>query len=116
MKVNVFLTVIAVLMAILAGYFAFSVAEGDKNDVVCGVCSSVCFIGTLVPLVGLQYADSRLSVNIRTCSALFFAVFLISHFCFAGFGVKMPYYIIVNGVMLLIFSAILYKMAGIKNV
>ncbi|MGM9856903.1 MAG: hypothetical protein ACI30Y_03770 [Candidatus Limisoma sp.] len=66
--------------------------------------------------MGLQYETGRLGVNIRIISSLFFTIFAISHFCFAGFGVKMPYYIIVNGIMLMIYLAIFYKMQGIKNI
>ncbi len=116
MKINVFLTAVAVIIAVLIGYYAFSIAEGNENAAICGVCSSLCFVGTLIPIIGLQYSDSRLGVNIRMCSALFCVVFLVSHFSFAALGVKMPYYIIVNGIMLLVFLAILYKMQGMNNV
>lgn len=116
MKVNVFLTSIGILLAALLGYFAYSVAAGDENDLVCGIGSGVCFAATLLPTMGFRYESGRLGVNIRTFSAVFFVIFAISHFCFAGFGVKMPYYIIFNGIMLLIYLAILYKMQGVKNI
>ena len=116
MKVNVFLTVIAVLAGALIGYFAFYVAEGDPNDVLCGIFSSVCFVGTLVPAIGLSYSNERLGANTRILSVLFLMVFMVSHFCFAGWGVKMPYYLIVNGLLLLIYLALIYKMQDMKNV
>lgn len=116
MKVNVFLTVIAVLAGALMGYFAFYVAEGAPNDVLCGIFSSVCFVGTLVPAIGLSYSSERLGANTRILSVLFLIVFMVSHFCFAGCGVKMPYYLIVNGLLLLIYLALIYKMQGLKDV
>lgn len=103
-------------MAALIGYFAYSISEGDKNDVLCGICSTVCFIATLVPSIGCTFESGRLGTNIRLMSVLFFIAFLISHFCFAGFGIKMPYYVLANGMILIIFLAIIYKMQGIKNV
>ena len=96
------------------GYLAFEVAKGQENDYLCGIGSTVCFIATLIPAFGLSYESSRLGTNIRVLSALFFVVFLVSHFCFAGFGVKMPYYIICNGIILVIYLAIIYKMSNIK--
>lgn len=104
------------MLATLVGYLAYNVASGEENDIICGIGSGICFATTLIPTIGLQYESGRLGANIRVFSALFFIVFAISHFCFAGFGVKMPYYIIVNGIMLMIYLAIFYKMHGIKEI
>lgn len=116
MKVNVFLTFIAIALASLVGYWAYDVAEGQENDIMCGISSFVCFLATLIPTIGLKYESARIGINIRVLSAIFFIIFFISHFSFAAFGVKMPYYIIVNGIMLTVFIAIIYKMANIKTI
>ena len=115
MKANLFLTFISVMLAALLGYLAFNVANGEENDVICGIGSCICFAATLIPAMGLQYDSGRLSVNIRVLSSIFFVLFVIIHFCYAGFGVKMPYYIIVNDIMLMIYLAIFYKIQGVKN-
>lgn len=116
MKANLFLTFISIMLATLVGYLAYNVASGDEHDIVCGMSSSLCFAATIIPTIGLQYESGKLGANIRLFSFLFFIVFAASHFCFAGFGVKMPYYIIVNGIILLIYLAIFYKMQGIKDI
>lgn len=116
MKVNIFLTSISIALAALVGYLAFNIASGDENDVVCGIGSAICFAITLIPTMGLQYKSGRLGVNIRILSVIFFIIFAISHFCFAGFGVKMPYYIIVNGIMLMIYLAIFYRIQDVKDI
>ena len=116
MKANIFLTGISVMLAALIGYLAYNISEGQDNDVLCGVGSSICFMATLIPTIGLQYESGRLGVNVRVFSVIFFVIFLISHFCFAGFGVKMPYYIICNGILLVIYLAIFYKMQGVKDI
>lgn len=116
MKANIFLTLISIVLATLVGYLAYNVASGDENDMICGIGSGICFAATLIPTMGIQYESGRLGTNIRVFSALFFIFFAVSHFCFAGFGVKMPYYAIVNGIMLMIFLAIIYKMQSVKDV
>ena len=116
MKANIFLTFISIVLATLVGYLAYNVASGDENDMICGISSGICFATTLIPTIGIQYESGRLGTNIRVFSALFFIVFAISHFCFAGFGVKMPYYIIVNGIILMIYLAIFYKILGTHNI
>lgn len=115
-KFNPILTIISLAFAALIAYLAYNTAEGKDNDTLCGIASGVCFIATLLPVVGLQYESGRLGTNIRIVSVLFFIIFLISHFCFAGFGITMPSYVIVNGLILLIFVAIFYKMSNIKNI
>ena len=110
MKANVFLTMISVILALLIGYLAYTIAEDKANDSLCGVGTSLCLIATLVPTIGLQSASGRMGTNIRVYSALFLIIFLISNFCFASFVINVPYYIITNGIMLVIFLAIFYKM------
>lgn len=109
MKTNIFLTIISILLASLIGYLAYNIAEGKDNDILCGIGTSLCLFATLMPTIGFQYEEGRLGANIKVVSSLFFIIFLISNFCFAGFGVKMPLYIIVNGILIITYSTILYK-------
>ena len=115
MKANVFLTLISVLLTGLIGYWIYDIAKGQEQDTLCGICSSVCILSTIIPLIGLQYNSGRMGVNIRILSGLFLVIFLISHFCYAIYGIKMPSYIIVNGLILVIFLGIFYKMQGLKD-
>lgn len=116
MKANIILTMISILLALLIGFLAFNIAEGKENDVLCGIGTFLCISATLVPTIGLQYASSRLGTNIRVFSSLFFFIFLISNFCFAILGINTSYYIITNGIMLIIFLAILYKLHNNKSI
>ena len=116
MKANAFLTLISILLAGLLGYWVYSVSEGKEQDIFCGICSTICFLFTAIPIVGLKYESGRMGVNVRILSGLFFVAFLISHFCFAYFGVKMPLYVIVNGILLVIFFALLYKLSEMREV
>lgn len=116
MKVNIFLTTLSVMLALLIGYLAFNIAEGKENDILCGIGSFICLTATLVPIIGLRYESSRLGTNIRVFSSLFFLIFLISNCCFAGFGINLPYYIITHGILLIIFLALLYELQNIKSI
>jgi len=111
MKVSIFYLCIGTLIALLLAYWVFSVAEGDKNDTISGICSAVCFLGTLIPLFGIGHKSSRVAINLRVLSASFFVLFVISHFCFAAFGVRMPHYVIVNALVLLFYMAIYYNIS-----
>ncbi len=115
MKANIFLTLISIAISCLTGYTAFVIAAGQENDIICGIVTTICFVATLVPMIGIQYESERIAVNIRVLCTLFIISFIISNFSFALFGVKMPYYIMVNGLILLIFLAIFYKFQKLNN-
>lgn len=115
MKINIFLSFIGIALALLIGYLAYYLADDQENNIICGIGSTICFIATLIPSIGINYESSRLGTNVRVFSALFFILFLVSHFTFAGFGVIMPYYLICNAILLIIYLAIFYKIIGIKN-
>ena len=115
MRANIFLTIISLILAGLIGYWVFSNAKGQEEDTLCGICSSLCFLATLIPCIGLHYDSSRIGTNIRVLSVLFFIAFLISHFYFANYGIKMPLYVILNGILLVIFLGVFYKIQGQKN-
>lgn len=116
MKTNTFLSILAILASALLGYLAYYIAQNKENDLLCGMFSWLCFAATIIPTIGLQYDNERIGVNVRVLSAVFFIAFLISHFCFAGFGVKMPYYLIVNGLILLVYLTIFYSIKRNSNV
>ncbi len=112
MRPNLFLTTITLLLTALISYLAYSVAKGQENDVICGIGSVICLFATLSPLIGLKYDSARIGMNIRIQSSLFLLVFIMSHACFIYWGIRMPYYIIINGILLVIFLAIFYKLIG----
>ncbi len=114
MKLNIFLACIGIFTALLLGYWAFSVAQKQENDLLCGVCSVICFSSTLIPMLAIDFDSTRITIDIRVLSTLFFMAFAISHFCFANLGVIMPYYVVANGLLLLIFFMFLYVIGKTK--
>lgn len=109
------MTIISILLTGLLAYWIYDTANGCENDVVCGIFSTVCILVTLIPLVGLQYENARIGVNIRVVSGIFFLILFTSNFLFAYFGIIMPTYVIINGLILVIYLAILYKMKGLNS-
>lgn len=115
MKVNIVLTILSVAISALLGYAVYSVAGIDPNASLSGICSIVCFMGTLVPAFGLKYKTRALSVNLRALSLVAFVVMLICHFSFASIWIKMPYYLIVSGLILCVYIGIAYVINSTKQ-
>ncbi len=116
MKANAFLCALTTLLALIIGYFLYNIAEGKPNDILCGVVSSLCFIITLIPLIAIKFELTRVGVNIKVVSSLTFVLLLIVNLLFACFGISTPNYIIINGLILVIFAMIVYKLSRIKNI
>lgn len=93
-------------------YSAYSVAKGQENDVICGIGSAIYLFATIFPMLGLKYDSARIGTNIRILSSLFLFIFIVSHACFIYWGIRMPYYVITNSILLVIFLVILYKLMG----
>lgn len=115
MKLNSVPSLLAVIISALLGYAVYSVADIDPNAILAGVVSTVCFIVTLILAIGVGYDDGKMSVNIRILSLSAFTVMLISHFAFAATIVKMPYYLIVNGLILCVYLCIAYYVNSLKR-
>ncbi len=114
--INVILSLLAVLFSALLGFWVYSVAKGDDNDLMAGIVSFVCFMVVLIPLMGVHYSTSRLGVNIRVLSIIAFIIFIAVNFIYAACGVSVPSYVIVNGILLIIYLAVFYKMNGIDSI
>ena len=115
MKLNFVPSFLAVIISALFGYAVYSVADIDSNAVLAGIVSTVCFIVTLILAIGVGYEDGKISVNIRILSLSALIVMLISHFAFAATIVKMPYYLIVNGLILCVYLCIVYYVYSLKR-
>lgn len=115
MKLNSVPSLLAVIISALLGYAVYSIADIDPNAILAGIVSTVCFIVTLTLAIGVEFTNGKLSVNIRVLSLSAFTVMLISHFAFAATIVKMPYYLIVNGLILCIYLCIAYYVNSLKR-
>lgn len=110
MKFNIVLTISAILIAALLGYWAYDLAFPDDNAVICGIGSFLSFGFSLVTTLGIRCQCRRGNINMKALSMLSFILLAVSNFTFALFGVKMPLYIIVNGILVLCFFIIYYNL------
>ena len=111
---SISLICVSAIAALLLGYWVFVVAEGTENDCVAGITSSICFLVTLIPILGISHKSAPINVNLKVLSIVFGGLMLVTQFCFAGLGIRMPYYVIVSGLLLLVYLAGYIKLAD-KN-
>ena len=104
MKINPIMLIVSIAISALAGYGFWAGTHVLMNTIVAGVC----ILLTLGVLLSLSSkADGRTSANIKVVAGIFFVVLLIEQIIFTFAHVIAPY-IIVTGILLLIYLIIEY--------
>lgn len=111
MKINYFNLAIGLALALLLAYWVWDIAYGRENHIVALIGSFISFTISLFPMMGIRYENSRIAVNVRSASAVFFLIMLINNFGFALWGVRMPLYVIITGILALVDLSIIYKLS-----
>ena len=117
MKISVFPTLLLLIVAATIGYLAYYIAKSntDPNDILVGVGTGVSVLLSLGCVFGVSLKDGRLNVNLKAWSITAFIVMAFVNFCFAVFGVSMPYYVIVLALLLVIHLWVVWKLSTIKT-
>lgn len=116
MKWNIFLTIICILLSALDAYWIYNLAAEHEYVLAITIESGICFAASLVPLIALDYQAPRVGINVRVASGLCFIAFQIIHLVFAIAKLELPYFITINGALLLLFIAFLYKFSRKEEV
>jgi len=114
MKINFVQTIIAIAVSLLIAYglYGFSYSE---NKILLSAGSFVFLAATLVLTIGTSFEFPRTTTNIRVVSGIFFAVALISNLIFTFINFSIPSYVIINGILLLVFILIAYSINKAKQ-
>ena len=107
MKVNVVMLGIALAIAALAAFGFFSGNSGEAYRWVITIGSGITFFITLGGLLALSSPHGG-TANIKAISVVFFIVFLIEHLVFTFAPLRIEPYIIITGIVLLIYILIAY--------
>ncbi len=108
MKPNIFLIIVSVLIAALSGYGFYAANSGENFCILLSLGSGLTFAATLIGTLGIGLKERAGNVNFKIVSVIFFMLFLISNLLFGFIGMKVAPYIIVNGIILLIYAIFEY--------
>lgn len=115
MKINVVLVVIAIAIAALLAYGLYSLSNASNNAVLLAVGSFIGFAATLSTALGFKADNVRASTNVKVASMSFFGLFLIANliFTFVHFGT--PFFVVINGLLLLGWLLSVYSISNSKQ-
>ena len=112
MKISVFPTILLIIATVAIGYLAYDMAHShaDPNELLVGIGTGLSVLLTLGCLIGISLKNSRMNINMKAWSGVASLVMIVVNLCFAGFGVSMPYYLIVVSLLLVIHLWVIYKL------
>jgi len=114
MKINFVPTIIAIVISLLISYGLYSFHDSE-NKILLSAGSFVFLATSLVMAIGASFEFPRTTTNVRVVSGIFFTIALISNLIFAFINFSVPSYIIINGILLLVFMLIAYSLIKSKQ-
>ena len=108
MRANIFLVAIPVLISALSGYGFYAANAGEDFCLLLSIGSGLSFAITLSAAIGIKTNAGRGTVNFKIVSAIIFILLLISHLIFGFTAVRPAPYVIINGILILIYAIIEY--------
>jgi hypothetical protein len=107
MKINWVLAFISLAIAGLSAFGFYSGNSGESFRLLITVGSGVSFLITLCGLLALS-SEHGGTVNIKVTSVLFFIALLVEHLVFSFTAIRLAPYIIITGILLLVYVLICY--------
>ena len=114
MKINFVQTIIAIAVSLLIAYGLYSF-HNSENKIIISIGSFIFLAITLVLTIGASFELPRTTTNIRAVSGIFFVIGLISNLMFNFWNFSIPSYVIINGILLLVFISIAYSINRAKQ-
>lgn len=115
MKISVFPALLSVVLTAALTYLVYHIGREDENSVLLTIGTAVTSLSTLAFAMSFKLANERVGMNIKLCSAFFFVFMYIANLCFAWIGVNIPFYIILQTILLVFYLFIVWKLSVVKN-
>lgn len=103
MKINLVNSLIAAAMSALIAYGCYAICDYKEGQLLITIASFVQFLVLSIGTIAVSLPEGRSTVMFRILSGVFFGIAVISNLIFACFEFNKPLYIILNGVVLLIY-------------
>lgn len=111
MKINPFLTLISLLLAVLVAYALYSYCHNEELKWMITLLGGVSIFLTWAGTLAVSLPDMKNNVNFKVLSGVFAATTTVLQIVFTFSAVTMPTYLLITGVLLILWLVIAYAMA-----
>ena len=114
MKIDIVKTLISLAVSTLIAYGFYSFHHSENSQLLVYTSFVELFLSSFLVL-GIRFELNRTTTLLRTTSSIFFVVFLITNIVFSFFSFSKPFFIIANGLLVLIGVLIVYSLLKAKQ-
>lgn len=111
MKIDFVQAILALVLSVALAYLAYLLTRQDTNSTLFAIGAIVVFYFTLLPIMATNVKDARLNKDMKVWSGSMFFIAQVVTFCFAGFGVHLPAYVVLITLQLVAHLFVLRKIA-----
>lgn len=115
MKLKIFPTIISVCITVLLTYLLNVVCKDQSLLWIITFGGGITLFIPILVLLGLYIDEPRINANIKVLSAIFVLVITVNDFLFAHLCHKHSSFIVVTGLIILIYLLLLYHIAKTKE-
>ena len=114
MKINPFLSFLALLLAALIAYALYYYCKSEELVWALTIGGGICIFLPWAATLGVSLEDKRLNVNFKVFSAIFALIITGVQLFFAFHAPAMPKYLLWSGILLILWLSIAYAFAHKK--
>lgn len=118
MKVSWFPAVLSLIAAAALSWLAYDIAYDEQSDcdIYVAVGTAVSTVLTLGVVMACKLDNAKVGTNLKVWSGVMFIIMLVANFCFANFGVKMPWYAATTACLLVLHLGVVRSIVNVKDV
>lgn len=114
MKINLFLTCLAIALSALLAFMASLLTVNSNYDWLVFVIMFLSMSATMIPFMGIKHEDSTISANLKVLSLIGVIAIIISQCLTNVMAMRQEYYVIISMVIVLIFLGVYYSISKVK--
>ena len=115
MKIKVIPIFFAAAISALIAYALYIFCKTEGQELLLAIGGGISLFLPLATCFGVRFPQGRTSANIATIGGVFFAILLITQIIFTFVQFSTPVFVIVTGLLLLVFLSSVYAVAKAKQ-
>lgn len=116
MKISIFPAFLSLILTAVLSYLIHTIAVDNENYILLTIGTAISILFTLPLGMAVKFNNFKVGVNIRIFSIIMFLIMFFANLCFAWFGTKTPYLIILLTFLLVVHILVVWKMSEIQNI
>lgn len=109
MKISLIPAILSTLLTAALTFWIYNMSSSDEYVVLLTVGTALTFLLTLGGCLSVSLPDSRDTINLKVWSGTMFLLVGIAALCFAGLGVNLSAYVVIETLLLTIHLLVMWK-------